>query len=176
MGVEHPGPAGISHRFNQLIHRRDAEKQRFSAGTQGVALRLGAIAAAVGIGVAAALILLGAREGIARLYTGEGDVALLSATLLLFVAVYIIVDSAQATAMGALRGYKDTRGPMLIAFGGYWLFALPLGTALGLGWVPSVGALGVYGFWIGLSLGLALVAGGLLWRLYRRSRRATLPA
>ena len=77
--------------------------------------------------------------------------------------------------MGALRGYKDTRGPMLIAFGGYWLFALPLGTALGLGWVPSVGALGVYGFWIGLSLGLALVA-GLLWRLYRRSRRATLPA
>jgi MATE family multidrug resistance protein len=103
-------------------------------------------------------------------------VALLSATLLLFVAVYIIVDSAQATAMGALRGYKDTRGPMLIAFGGYWLFALPLGTALGLGWVPGVGALGVYGFWIGLSLGLALVAGGLLWRLLRRSHRATLPA
>jgi MATE family multidrug resistance protein len=135
-----------------------------------------AIAAAVGVGIAAALILLGAREGIARLYTREGDVALLSATLLLFVAVYIIVDSAQATAMGALRGYKDTRGPMLIAFGGYWLFALPLGTALGLGWVPGVGALGVYGFWIGLSLGLALVAGGLLWRLLRRSHRATLPA
>ena len=62
-----------------------------------------AIAAAVGIGIAAALILLGAREGIARLYTGEGDVARLSATLLLFVAVYIIVDSAQATAMGSAR-------------------------------------------------------------------------
>ena len=135
-----------------------------------------AIAAAVGVGIAAALILLGAREGIAHLYTREGDVALLSATLLLFVAVYIIVDSAQATAMGALRGYKDTRGPMLIAFGGYWLFALPLGTALGLGWVPGIEALGVYGFWIGLSLGLALVAGGLLWRLLRRSHRATLPA
>ena len=50
---------------------------------------------------------------------------------------------------------------MLIAFGGYRLFALLFGTALGLGWVPSLGALGVYGFWIGLSLGLALVAGGL---------------
>ena len=63
---------------------------------------------------------------------------------------------------------------MLIAFGGYWLFALPLGTALGLGWVPGIEALGVYGFWIGLSLGLALVAGGLLWRLLRRSHRAML--
>lgn len=130
-----------------------------------------AIAAALAIGLAAALALLWANNAIAQLYTREQDVAALGATLLLFVGVYIIVDSAQATAMGALRGYKDTRGPMLIAFAGYWLLALPVGAALGLGWLPGQTPLGVYGFWIGLSLGLAVVATGLLWRLRRRSQR-----
>ncbi len=29
--------------------------------------------------------------------------------------------------IGALRGYKDTRVPMIYSFVGYWVFAMPTG-------------------------------------------------
>jgi MATE family multidrug resistance protein len=55
-------------------------------------------------------------------------------------------------AAGALRGYRDTVVPMVIAaigywtigFAGGWLLAFPLG-------------LGAVGLWLGLALGLAVV-------------------
>ena len=128
-----------------------------------------AVATAAFAGVCAALLLARYNADIASLFTGEAAVAGAAATLILFVAVYIIVDNVQATAIGALRGYKDTRVPMIIAFVGYWLLALPLGCTLAFGWIGP--ARGVHGFWIALAIGLACVAAALLYRLTGMSRR-----
>lgn len=130
-----------------------------------------AIGTSLAIGVLAALSLALGNEGLVALFTNDPEVAALGAQLILFVALYVIVDNAQATTIGALRGYKDTRVPMLVALMGYWLVALPLGMTLGFGWVGE--AMGVYGFWIGLASGLTAVALPLLWRLDRLSRRGT---
>jgi len=67
----------------------------------------------------------------------------------------------QVTALGALRGLKDTRVPMLIALAGYW----------GLG-LTSAAVFGVYldfggqAIWIALAVGLSVV-GVLLVRRFR---------
>jgi multidrug resistance protein, MATE family len=137
------------------------------AGRRDGARRAGATAMAASIGfaiVAATIIVLG-NDVIAGIASREPDVQRLAANLILFVSVFLIVDSAQATAVGVLRGYKDTRVPMIVALFGFWGVALPLGAALGLGWLGL--DLGVYGFWIGLSVGLAVVSvllGVRLWR------------
>jgi MATE family multidrug resistance protein len=123
------------------------------------------------VGLVAAGVLAVANEQIVALFTTETDVARLGAQLILFVAVYLIVDNAQATTIGALRGYKDTRVPMFVALFGYWVVALPIGAGLGFG-VLGLEPMNVYGFWVGLALGLAFVAITLMVRLNGLSKRA----
>ncbi|MCY3793384.1 MAG: MATE family efflux transporter, partial [Gammaproteobacteria bacterium] len=82
-------------------------------------------------------------------------------------------DCTNATMAGALRGYKDTRVPMIISLIGYWLIALPLGALLADG-VFGLSATGVYGYWAGMTFGLALVAVAMGLRLRRTSRDAAL--
>jgi multidrug resistance protein, MATE family len=85
--------------------------------------------------------------------------------LLAIVAVFQVFDGIQVVAAGALRGYRDTAMPMMIAafgywcvgFGGGWLLAFPL-------------SYGPTGLWFGLAGGLAVVAGLLTLRLLVRSR------
>ncbi len=55
-----------------------------------------------------------------------------AATLLVFTAMYQFSDALQTSSNGALRGYKDTKVPMLLAIASYWGLALPLGIVLGL--------------------------------------------
>jgi MATE family multidrug resistance protein len=81
------------------------------------------------------------------------------ATALLIIpigALFQVVDGIQSTAIGALRGLKDTRVPMAICFIGYWIagFGSSAVLAFALGF-------GVRGVWLGLFVGL-LAAGGLL--------------
>ncbi|MGH7048610.1 MAG: MATE family efflux transporter, partial [Stellaceae bacterium] len=78
-------------------------------------------------------------------------------------------DGMQTIAAGALRGYKDTMTPMLLASFGYWGAGYAGGWALGfpLGW-------GAVGLWCGLALGLAVVAVLLtvrLWLVAQQGRR-----
>jgi MATE family multidrug resistance protein len=74
-------------------------------------------------------------------------------TLLLFAALFQLSDATQVAAACAIRGYKVTRGPMLIQLLAFWGFALPVGCLLGL-WKEMAAA----GFWIGLVLGLTIAA------------------
>jgi MATE family multidrug resistance protein len=67
-------------------------------------------------------------------------------------------------AAGALRGVKDTAVPMLLAGFGYWVAGLPLGLVLA--FTLGMGALGL---WIGLAVGLFLVAGMVTFRWWRLS-------
>jgi multidrug resistance protein, MATE family len=83
---------------------------------------------------------------------------------LTFVALFQIADGAQAVGAGMLRGLNDTRVPMLYAAFGYWAVGGTLGIALAFGtaWRES-------GIWIGLSVGLAVVAALMLARWLRRT-------
>lgn len=104
-----------------------------------------------------ALLLLLFRHDLVALYTSDPQVMGLSATLLLFVAGYQFIDDTQVTAIGILRGYKDTRVPMTYALIGYWLIGLPIALLFGYGML-GFPDLGIYGFWCGLTAGLAFVA------------------
>lgn len=120
------------------------------------------------VAIIGCILILVFRFDMVDLYTSEPAVAGLSATLLLFVVVFLIFDASQATALGALRGYKDTKIPMLIAIFSYWVVGLTTECVLGFGWIWE--PMGVYGFWIGLALGVATAAVLLSARLWSTSR------
>jgi MATE family multidrug resistance protein len=86
-------------------------------------------------------------------------------------AAFHFFDATQTVAAGALRGLQDTRIPMVLAVIGYWL-AGGL-TAVWLGFATPLAGLGV---WIGLAVGLIVVAALLLWRWHRRERLGLVPA
>ena len=111
-----------------------------------------------------------ARYDIVQLFLGSGladaeATAALVATLLLVGTTFFITDALQTIAVGALRGIKDTRVPLLLAVLGYWLIGFPASYVLGLRT-----ALGATGIWIGLSLGTAIYAALLVLRFLRLSR------
>ena len=120
-----------------------------------------------GICVAAVLVMW--RQDLAGLYTTETDVVRLAAGLLLIGALFQVFDCSQATVMGALRGYKDTRAPMVIGLVVYWAIGLPAGIALCFGFRDFAG-IGVHGMWWGFVIGLVLIAVALFVRLARISR------
>jgi MATE family multidrug resistance protein len=112
------------------------------------------------------------RYQIAGIYTRDSAVLELAASLMVFIALFQIVDDSQATVGGTLRGYKDTRAPMFYSLIGYWFLALPLGAALCFGWL-GFAPMGVQGYWAGMTLGLAVVATLMGVRLISTSRNHT---
>lgn len=113
----------------------------------------------VGMGLSLAFAVLSAacialfRHQIAAAYTHDVAVQATCVTLLLFAALFQLSDATQVAAACAIRGYKVTRGPMLIQLLAFWGFALPVGCLLGL-WQEMAAT----GFWIGLVLGLTIAA------------------
>lgn len=141
------------------------------AGDAAGAVRAGWVA--IGLGAAfmamTATLLVAGGTALPPLFLGEAEgtreVAVLAASLLVVAGVFQLADGVQVVAAGALRGLSDTRVPMVLAGVGYWGIGLPAGLLLG--WPAGLGALGV---WIGLALGLAVVAALMLFRWRRVSR------
>ena len=138
-----------------------------------VAARLSGLVA-VGTGFVFALfavssLLLGG-EFIVSLYSTEASVVELATGLIVIVALFQLSDDLQVIGMGALRGYKDTRAPFLIALICYWVVGFPVAWMLGFGYFEALD-LGVYGYWIGMATGLTCAAILLLYRFNRVSRR-----
>ena len=121
-----------------------------------------------GLFIAAGIILFA--EDIAGLYSKDAMVVNLAVQLMWFAAAYQIGDSIQLVAVGALRGYKDTRVPMLMLMFSCWVIALPLGYTLGMTNI-IVEPMGPHGFWIGLVAALSTSAVLNSWRLVKISRR-----
>ncbi len=96
--------------------------------------------------------------------------AALATALIMVAALFQLADGVQAVAGGALRGLKDTAVPMLLAGFGYWVAGLPLGLLLAF---PL--GMGPLGLWIGLAVGLFLVAGlmSARWHMLSRPPRLT---
>ncbi len=118
---------------------------------------------------AATLILLFRHElvGLFLDWSNPADavVAGLAASYLVWAGIFQIVDGAQVTSSGMLRGLGDTRVPMWLAGLGYWGIGLPIGVALAF-WLKFNGI----GIWIGLSTGLAAVAVLMTTRWIMRER------
>lgn len=141
---------------------------RGSEDASGIRLAVGtAMVMTVLVGANSALLLVLFHDQVPMIYTDNANVRQLASQLLLFAALYQISDAWQVTANGALRGYEDTAIPMVITLLAYWGVGLPVGYVLGLTdwWRP---AMGPYGFWIGLLIGLTVAAVLLSIRLWRR--------
>jgi multidrug resistance protein, MATE family len=86
-------------------------------------------------------------------------------------AVFQLFDGLQATALGVLRGYKDTKTPMAFAFIGYWVLGI------GGGFLFAFGLdLDAIGLWWGLAIGLMASSLMLLARFIQLSGRAKIAA
>jgi multidrug resistance protein, MATE family len=139
-------------------------------GTRAPAAARRAAAVALALGIAymtiMALVLVAAPRAITRIYVdidapaNRGLVGI-ALYLLVIAAVFQIFDGMQAIAAGALRGYRDTTVPLLLAVIGYW------GIGFAGGWLLGFpGGYGPAGLWSGLAAGLAAVALMLSARLY----------
>jgi multidrug resistance protein, MATE family len=101
----------------------------------------------------------------------NAEVLRLSILFLMVAAVFQIVDGAQVVGTGMLRGLQDTTWPMLFAAFGYWVVGIGLGAWLAF----SRGWDGV-GIWMGLAVGLGIVAALVLVRWLGRDRLGLLPS
>lgn len=133
------------------------------AGWTGIAMGMAFMVATAG-----AMLLV--PEYLLALYVDAWDPA--NAALVALASAYLVVgaafqlfDGTQVAVAGALRGLQDTRVPMWIALFSYWIPGF--GLAAGLGLLTPLAGIGV---WIGLAIGLIIVACLLLARWHRRER------
>jgi MATE family multidrug resistance protein len=142
--------------------------QAVGRGAPDVARRSGYIA--LGLAVAfmacAALAFWFIPQPILRIYTSDAGVIGSAAGLLAIAALFQLFDGVQIVATGALRGIGETRVPMLVNLGGYWMFGLPVGYLL-----CFHAGRGVTGLWWGLTLALVAIALILLYSWDQRSRK-----
>ncbi|MDG2374989.1 MAG: MATE family efflux transporter [Woeseiaceae bacterium] len=112
-----------------------------------------------------AAFLLLFRDLVVGIYTNDPSVTEIAISLLLIAAVFQIADGVQIGAAGALRGYKDTRVPMVINTFSYWVLGFPLAylAAITFQAPPSY-------IWAGFVLGLTVAAVLLTARFHILSR------
>jgi MATE family multidrug resistance protein len=115
---------------------------------------------------ASALVFLVFPGALARSYTGDADVILLTVMLIPIAGVFQVFDGIQAVAAGVLRGVGDTHAPAIINVVGFWLIGLPVSWVLAF----RLGG-GAVGMWWGIVVGLAAVALILLGRVRVRLGR-----
>jgi len=144
----------------------------FGAGDRDGVRRAGWTAFTLGVGFMSlmAILMLTVPRPLISIFIDIDDpvnttVVGLAVTFLSFAALFQVFDGGQAVAAGMLRGLHDTTVPMLFAAVGYWAVGLPLGLLLAF----RAGLAG-NGIWIGLSVGLAVVAVLLVIRWLRRDR------
>ena len=159
-------PLGLSSasavRVGHAVGARDPVRAVYAGWT---ALAVGAV-----IMAAIAVALFVWPEAMIRAFTDDEQVVRIGVGLLAIAAAFQMFDGTQAVATGVLRGLGDTRTPMIMNVVGHWVFGLPVGYALcfTFGW-------GVAGLWIGLSIGLVIVAIALtaVWAV--KTRHLSLP-
>lgn len=142
-------------------------------------LRAGAKVAlmlSLGFGVSMVVLFLSVPEQIVTVFLDRENpesaaIVAFGAVLLALSALFQMVDATQVMALGFLRGMQDTRAPMWIAALSYWVIGIPASYALAF---PL--GLGGPGLWLGLTVGLSVAAGLLLWRFWSRAPRPSVLA
>ncbi len=119
-------------------------------------------------GLLCAVLLFFFGRQVAQIYSNEVAVIDMTGSFLFYAAFFQLSDAIATPVQGILRGYKDVNITFMLTIAAYWLIGLPLGHCLALR--PEYGA---YGYWLGVIIGLAIGAVGLLTRLFvvQRSER-----
>jgi len=150
----------VSVLVGQAVGARALERAR-ATGMTGILL---VIVLAI---VSASLLAAGAAT-VASVYSNDGAVRVLAATLLVIVGAYHVFDALLVVTVSALRGYKRTVVPLACNAIGLWGVGLAGGYVLGLtpaidlGWLGVRTPLGVPGFWIAAVVGMAVAAVGIM--------------
>jgi MATE family multidrug resistance protein len=118
-----------------------------------------------------AIILLVFRDAVVGVYTSDASVQGIAISLLLMAAIFQVVDGIQIGAAGALRGYKDTRMPMIINTFAFWVLAFPAAYLAAVTFKSPPNYI-----WAGFIIGLSVAAVLLTWRFQRVSKTYVLPA
>lgn len=121
---------------------------------------------AVLIAVVAGLMVVLFREGVAGFYSNDPAVISLTGQFLIYALFFMIADAIQATALAALRGYKDVNLAFIMTLIAYWMICLPVGYFL-----AHYTGLGATGYWWGLTSGLLAAGLALSIRLAFIQRR-----
>lgn len=103
------------------------------------------------------------RYDFAAIFSPVAEVQVIAASLFFFSAALGCFDSLQMSCSGALRGYKDARGPLIIQVIAFWVIAFPIAYSLALTdfWGEPMG---VYGFWAGLIIASSIASLSMLYR------------
>ncbi|MDH4109798.1 MAG: MATE family efflux transporter [Gammaproteobacteria bacterium] len=144
-------------RIGHALGAGDPRGARF-AGFTGILICAGFMAIS-------ALFLLVFRDAVVSMYTSDTSVQAIAISMLLMAAIFQVADGVQIGAAGALRGFKDTRMPMVINMFAYWALAFPLSylAAVTFQSPPSH-------IWGGFVIGLTAAAAMLTVRFNRVSR------
>ncbi|MDC3054405.1 MATE family efflux transporter [Cytophagia bacterium] len=103
--------------------------------------------------IVSALVFIIFRNYLPVVYVDDSSVINIASTLLIIAGLFQISDGIQAVGLGILRGIRDIKKPTIVTFISYWIISIPLSYFLGIEY-----GYGVYGIWIGLSVGLTLAA------------------
>ena len=146
--------SAITVRIGHELGKGDPAAARFAG-------KVGIVFCGLFMGCAAIMMLL-FRDAVVRIYTNDVDVQAIAFSLLFMAALFQVADGVQIGAAGALRGYKDTRVPMVINTIAYWVLGFPIAfiAARVLFTEPRY-------IWVGLVLGLT-VSAVLLTARYRK--------
>jgi len=108
------------------------------------------------------------RNELPSLFTQDIRISAISTAIMFFAPLYLIIDILQVWAAQTLRGFEDTKIPMIIQITSYWLIGFPLGYSLGntAFWGENYG---VYGFWVGIFGGILIGSILLCLRLYNKT-------
>ncbi len=142
-------PLGLSFAITTVvglhIGRQDYREARF-AGLSGYSVNF-----LFNIFSATVLVVFSAR--IAGIYTNDPELIGIASTLLIYAGIFQLSDGAQVAGLGVLRGYKDTKIPMISNLISYWGIGMTLGYFLG--FILDYRA---EGMWIGIIIGLSVAA------------------
>jgi MATE family multidrug resistance protein len=150
--------SAVSIRVGNALGRGEPESARY-AGRIGLLIILGFQTVS-----ATAMFLF--PELIVRIYTDDVVVGSLAVSLLFYAAVFQYPDGIQMVMAGALRGYKDTRMPMLYTMVAFWIVGMTLGYTL-----TFNRGMGPAGMWIGMIAGLTVAAALMLRRFHHTGNR-----
>jgi MATE family multidrug resistance protein len=155
--------SAITIRVGHALGSGNPRAARFSGG-------FGIATCAIFMSCSATFMLL-FRDVVVTIYTDDPSVTSIAINLLLAAAIFQIADGVQIGAAGALRGYKDTRYPMVINTFAYWVLAFPLAYMAAV----TYKAAPVY-TWGAFIVGLSVAATLLTWRYARVSHAYLLTA
>jgi MATE family multidrug resistance protein len=150
--------SAITVRVGHALGSGNGEAARYSGG-------IGIVMCAIFMSCSAAFLLV-FRDAVVGMYTNDPSVTAIAISMLLMAAVFQVADGVQIGAAGALRGFKDTRMPMLINIVAYWVLAFPLAYLATVTYrlAPAY-------TWAAFVVGLGAAAILLSWRYVRLSRK-----